>query len=321
MVVASAKPVKGPVVELPTVDLSCDRTEVGKVIVKACEEYGFFKVINHGVSQDIVDELEEESLNFFSKPVQDKQRAGPANPFGYGFKNIGFNGDIGEVEYLLLNTNITSIFKLSKSISTDPSKFSYAVTVYIEAVKKLACEILELVAEGLRVPDTSVFSRLIRDVNSDSIFRLNHYPPSTSAPLNKIGFGEHSDPQILTILRANDVGGLQIYNDDVGWVPVRPDPNAFFVNVGDVLQAITNGRFVSVRHRALTNSAKSRVSMAYFGAPSLQARISVLPEMLTPHNPCRYRPFTWAEYKKACYSLRLGAGRLDHFRMGREDAE
>jgi gibberellin 2-oxidase len=117
---------------------------------------------------------------------------------------------------------------------------------YIEAVRELACELLDLMAEGLWVPDRSVFSRLIRDDDSDSIIRLNHYPAmpilckdkDSSSPCNhnKVGFGEHSDPQILTILRSNDVGGLQISLNDGAWVPVTPDPTAFCVNVGDLLQ-------------------------------------------------------------------------------------
>jgi gibberellin 2-oxidase len=122
---------------------------------------------------------------------------------------------------------------------------SSAVSAYIEAVRELACELLDLMAEGLRVPDRSVFSRLIRDVDSDSLIRLNHYPPmpllcqdedSSPCNQNKVGFGEHSDPQILTILRSNDVGGLQISLNDGAWVPVTPDPATFWVNVGDLLQ-------------------------------------------------------------------------------------
>lgn len=80
------------------------------------------------------------------------------------------------------------------------------------------------------------------------------------------------------------------------------------------MKVMTNGRFVSVRHRAMTNSYKSRMSMAYFGGPPLNACIVAPPEMITPERPSLYRPFTWAEYKQAAYSLRLGDNRLHHFR-------
>ncbi|XP_007035887.2 PREDICTED: gibberellin 2-beta-dioxygenase 2 [Theobroma cacao] len=333
MVLASPNPIRAEKVqpiELPVIDLSAERSEVSKLIVEACEEYGFFKVINHGVSDDIIGQMEEEGLNFFTKPLSEKQKAGPATPFGYGCKNIGFNGDIGEVEYLLLDTNPLSVSQRSNSISNDPNKFSSAVIGYIQAVRGLACEILDLMAEGLWVQDSSVFSRMIKDVESDSLFRLNHYPPILckdretspssfqSHSSSKVGFGEHSDPQILTILRSNDVSGLQISLGDGVWVPVPPDPTAFCVNVGDVLQAMSNGRFLSVRHRALTNPYKSRTSMAYFGAPPLHACVTAPAELVTTNRPLLYRPFTWGEYKKASYSLRLGDSRLDLFRTAQQ---
>ncbi|KAH8500989.1 hypothetical protein H0E87_015996 [Populus deltoides] len=118
-------------IELPTVDLSGDRSMVSNLIVKACEEYGFFKVKNHGVPHDIIAKMEKESFNFFAKPFDEKQKVEPAKPFGYGCKNIGFNGDIGEVEYLLLNINPLSIAERSKTISNDPAKFRQVLTPFI----------------------------------------------------------------------------------------------------------------------------------------------------------------------------------------------
>lgn len=153
------------------------------------------------------------------------------------------------------------------SISNLSCKFcSCVANDYVNAVKNLACDILELVAEGLRTQDKSIFSNLISDSQNDSCFRINHYPPLTapnhqqefnhnwdpspveqerlhiSPPLptvgskSRIGFGEHTDPQILTILRSNDVNGLQICSHDGFWIPVPPDPNEFFVFVGDSFQ-------------------------------------------------------------------------------------
>ncbi|XP_027120974.1 gibberellin 2-beta-dioxygenase 2-like [Coffea eugenioides] len=331
MVVAAPTPdgnEKTRATELPVIDLSDRRSEVSKLMVKACEDFGFFKLINHGVADDIIAKMEEQSYQFFAKPSSEKELAGPSKPYGYGCRNIGCNGDVGEVEYLILDGNPASIARSSETISADAIEFRCAVRSYVEAVRALACEILEVMAEGLGVPHTSVFSALVRDVDADSLLRLNHYPPvphwdtSPSDPRHqnpRIGFGEHTDPQILTLLRSNDVRGLQISLHDGVWVPVDPHPQAFFVNVGDVLQAMTNGRFLSVKHRATVSWYRSRMSMAYFASPPLRARIGPIPEMVTPHNPPLYRSFTWDEYKKATYSRRLGDGRLNMFRFQPND--
>jgi len=119
---------------------------------------------------------------------------------------------------------------------------STVVKEYVEVVKEVTCEILDLVVEGLGVGDKFGLSRLIRDYDSDSVLRMNHYPPmkvKRKGKKNSIGFGAHSDPQMLTIMRSNDVGGLQIYTRDGLWLPVPPDPTNFFVMVGDVLQVLS----------------------------------------------------------------------------------
>ncbi|KAL5700342.1 gibberellin 2beta-dioxygenase [Ranunculus cassubicifolius] len=307
--------------DAPIIDISCKkRSLVSELVVKASEKYGFFTVINHGIPNDVVDGMEREGFNFFAKPTLEKTRlAGGPSPLGYGMKNIGFNGDMGEVEYLLLPSNPHSI---TQFISKDPTSFnSCIVNDYTQGVRNLACEILELMAEGLHVNNKYALSNLIRDIDSDSLIRLNHYPPykDTSSLDTRIGFGQHSDPQILTILRSNHVGGLQILLEDGLWVPVTPHPMAFCVLVGDTLQVLTNGRFKSVIHRALADPNKARMSVMYFGAPPLHAVIAPIADMVSSPNLSLYRPFTWGEYKKTTYSLRLGECRLDLFNVQIED--
>ncbi|XP_038905831.1 gibberellin 2-beta-dioxygenase 2-like [Benincasa hispida] len=315
---------------IPTIDLSgitSKRQDISKLLVEACENYGFFKLINHGVPQDSITRVEEEAFAFFAMPTAEKLAANPSPPatnttrFGYGIKNIGCNGDMGELEYLLLSAQPTSVSQFALPLSKNPSNFSCALNGYIQEIKNVACELLDLMAEGLGISDTSIFSRLISDDQSDSLFRINHYRPLPDfinlPPSNKIGFGEHSDPQIFTILRSNDVGGLEISLDDGLWVPVSPDPTAYFIIIGDLFPVLTNGRFMSLTHKAVANGGpKPRMSMAYFASPSLNAWISPLQEMVTSNQPCLYRPFTWGEYKAHIYSIPLttASSKLDSFK-------
>ncbi|XP_058068707.1 gibberellin 2-beta-dioxygenase 1-like [Magnolia sinica] len=168
-------------VGIPTIDLS--KLESKTLLVKACEEFGFFKVVNHGIPLEFIDRLEAKVVKFFSLPQPKKEKAGPANPFGYGNKRIGPNGDVGWIEYLLFQTNANSISQRSSLL-------------------------------------------------------LNHYPPCPELKAlsgNLTGFGEHTDPQIISVLGSNNTSGLQISLSDGSWVSVPPDHN-FFVIVGDSLQ-------------------------------------------------------------------------------------
>lgn len=115
-----------------------------------------------------------------------------------------------------------------------------AVKEYISKVRDVVCEVLELIADGLKIEPRNMMSKLLRDEKSDSVFRLNHYPPCPELQAlsgrNLIGFGEHTDPQIMSAVRSNNTTGLQISLRDGTWVNVPPDYSSFFINVGDALQ-------------------------------------------------------------------------------------
>ncbi|XWS18635.1 hypothetical protein CRYUN_Cryun32bG0061700 [Craigia yunnanensis] len=301
---------------IPVIDLRDPKAKT--LIVKACEEYGFFKLVNHGVPMEFMTRLEAEALRFFNLPQSEKDKAGPPDPFGYGSKRIGSNGDVGWIEYLLLNTNpqVTSLRTLTV-FRENPEIFRSAVNDYILAVKRMAFEVLELMADGLKIEPRNVLSRLLRDEKSDSCFRLNHYPPCPELQAlsgrNLIGFGEHTDPQIISVLRSNNTSGLQICLRDGTWVAVPPDQTSFFINVGDALQVMTNGRLRSVWHRVLADSLKSRVSMIYFGGPPLSEKIAPLASLIARGEESLYKEFTWREYKTSAYKSRLADYRLGAF--------
>ncbi|PWA76686.1 gibberellin 2-oxidase1 [Artemisia annua] len=301
--------------QIPVVDLSSH--DAKHQIVNACQEFGFFKVVNHGISMNLINKLESQAMQFFLSPQDIKEKAGPADPFGYGNKKIGNNGDVGWVEYLLLNAKPeTDIEKLVSAFEEHPEVFQHALNDYLTSVTKMGCGILELMAEGLELEAKNVFSKLLMDDKSDSVFRLNYYPPCPDVQEdeinggNLIGFGEHTDPQIISVLRSNDTSGLEIALKDGTWVSVPADSEAFFINVGDSLQVMTNGRFKSIKHRVVANSKKSRMSMIYFGGPPLNEKIAPLPSLIEREEDSLYKEFTWFEYKNTAFTSSLSHNRL-----------
>jgi gibberellin 2-oxidase len=108
---------------------------------------------------------------------------------------------------------------------------------YAAEVRRVACGLLELMAEGLGIEPADAISRLVADAESDNMLRVNHYPPAPAQPGKLLtGFGEHTDPQIISVLRSNGTTGLEIAGHDGAWASVPPDAESFFINVGDALQ-------------------------------------------------------------------------------------
>lgn len=127
---------------------------------------------------------------------------------------------------------------------------SSALHEYILSMRKLVCQVLELMADGLQLKPKDTISKIVQGDECDEIFRLNHYPP---CPLLQgfncglTGFGEHTDPQIISVLRSNSTSGLQIALGDGRWVSVPSDREAFFMNVGDSLQVRDNFFFLYIK--------------------------------------------------------------------------
>ncbi|KAL1567471.1 iron ascorbate-dependent oxidoreductase [Salvia divinorum] len=301
--------------EVPVVDMS-DAINAKKLIVEACRELGFFKVINHGISPGLVAMLESDAVNFFALPQQEKDRSGPPSPFGYGNTRIGPNGDTGWVEYLLLSTRPDLMLHIPYFPGISET-FWVVVGEYVSAVAKMLKGVLEMISEELGIGPRGCLSGLVENEKSDSYFRLNHYRPCPNLQAlsgrNLIGFGEHTDPQIMSVLRSCNAPGLEICLQNGSWVSVPSDQTSFYFSVGDSLQVMTNGRFKSVKHRVVTNCLKSRMSMIYFGGPPLNKKIVPLCSLMEEGEESLYEEFTWSEYKKSAYNSNLGDDRLKLF--------
>ncbi|KAJ0259786.1 Gibberellin 2-beta-dioxygenase 3 [Hirschfeldia incana] len=298
---------------IPVVDLN-DPTAKTQ-IVKACEELGFFKVVNHSVQPDLLTKLHEEATKFFALPQSLKDKAGPADPFGYGNKRIGLKGDVGCIEYILLNANShLSSTKTTAVFRQNPAIFREMVEEYMEEMKGMSSKVLEMVEEELGIEPKEKLSKLVKVKESDSCLRMNYYKEKEATTAKEeIGFGEHTDPQLISMLRSNDTEGLQICLKDGTWVSVPPDHSSFFVIVGDTLQVMTNGKFKSVKHRVLTNAKRSRLSMIYFAGPPLTEKIAPLACLVSKQEDYLYKELTWSQYKSYGYKTKLGDNRLGLF--------
>lgn len=137
-------------------------------------------------------------------------------------------------------------------------------------MRKLTGRLVSLMGQDLGIKNPEQLGSLVSE-QLQSV-RITYYPPCNHA--NKVvGLSSHSDGTGLTVLlQANDVNGLQIKKEGK-WFPVMAKPGAFIVNVGDMIEIMSNGRYKSIEHRVLVNSEKARLSIATFHSPSFDVTL------------------------------------------------
>ncbi|CAH2067985.1 unnamed protein product [Thlaspi arvense] len=133
--------------------------------------------------------------------------------------------------------------------------------------------------------------------------RLNHYPVCPE-PERAMGLAAHTDSTILTILHQSNMGGLQVFKEEYGWVTVEPVSGALVVNIGDLFHILSNGKIPSVVHRARVNQTRSRISIAYlWGGPAGDVEIRPIPKIVGPVGASLYRPITWNQYLRLKFEV------------------
>ncbi|EOY07187.1 2-oxoglutarate and Fe(II)-dependent oxygenase superfamily protein [Theobroma cacao] len=291
-------------VDIPVVDLQnlfgkdlALREETLRCISSTCRDWGFFQAVNHGVSHELMRRIREVWRRFFSLPLEVKQGYAnePSTYEGYGSRLGVEKGAILDwSDYFFLHFMPVSSRNQSKW-PAQPSSCRELVAEYGAEVVKLCGRLLKAMSTNLGLPE-DYLQKAFGGEDIGACLRVNFYPKCPQPDLT-LGLSSHSDPGAMTILLPDhDVAGLQVCKNGK-WITVKPVPNAFIVNVGDQLQVLSNGIYKSVEHRVIVNSAKDRVSLAFFYNPKSDLLIEPAKELVSKDRPALYNPMTFDEYR------------------------
>ncbi|KAG4981961.1 Hyoscyamine 6-dioxygenase [Glycine soja] len=222
---------------IPVIDLSeaqnGDRTNTIQKIINASEEFGFFQVINHGISVNLMDEAGGVFKELFEMPAEEKQKMCSNDP-SKTCKMFTSNVNYATEKVHLWRDNFRHpchpLEQWQHLWPENPTNYRECVGEFSVEVKKLASRILSLISEGLGLK-SGYFEN---DLTGSMVLSINHYPPCPEPSL-ALGITKHSDPNLITILMQDHVFGLQVFKDG-NWIAVEPIPNAFVVNIGHQLR-------------------------------------------------------------------------------------
>ncbi|KAF5747626.1 leucoanthocyanidin dioxygenase-like [Tripterygium wilfordii] len=264
----------------------------------ACRNWGFFQVVNHGVSHELMSRMREVWRGFFNLPLEMKQELAnnPSTYEGYGSRLGVEKGAILDwSDYFFLNYLPLHLRNPNKW-PTLPTSCRDLVAEYGNEVVKLCGRLMKILSLNLGLGEDQL-QNAFGGENIGATMRANFYPKCPQPDLT-LGLSSHSDPGGITLLLPDEnVAGLQVRRADGSWVTVKPVPNAFIVNIGDQIQVLSNAIFKSVEHRVIVNSSKERVSLAFFYNPKSDILIEPIKDLVTEDRPALYQPMTYDQYR------------------------
>jgi isopenicillin N synthase-like dioxygenase len=267
-----------PIIDLSTRNTPAGRAALAAAIGGACEKSGFFTIVGHGVSQDLVDRMYKTTADFFTSPEEVKDRSANQGAGVAGLRRLGgpyeafaahVTGDLSEEERTALG-DYPATWKAA-NIWPD-AEFKSVWDGYVAAMTELSADVMRLFALALGVPE-SFFDRKFDE--HVSLIVANYY---YAAPAPEVLRRErHTDWGSLTVLYVeNDLAGLQVLRGEDDWVDVPAIPGSFVVNIGDLMAFWTGGRWASTVHRVVNPpeaTVSSRISIPFFYLPNHDASV------------------------------------------------
>ncbi|XP_051136333.1 gibberellin 2-beta-dioxygenase 8-like [Andrographis paniculata] len=278
--------------ELPLIDLNqlnhlgeSERQQCKKQIAEASREWGFFQVIHHGISCEVLERMREEQVKLFRKPFQEKMNYSDINfstgSYRWGTPSATCLKQISWSE--AFHVSLSDVLGLGGHTSLSSIMEQYAVLV-----SELSHKLMDILAEEMG-QNSCFFKETC--LPKTCYLRLNRYPACPIYP-QVFGIMPHTDSDFITVLHQDNVGGLQLVRNGK-WFAVKPNPQALIINIGDLFQAWSNGMYKSVEHRVVANPVVERFSAAYFFCPSVETVVESGAD-----EPRVYRSFSFGEYRK-----------------------
>ncbi|KAL4178645.1 hypothetical protein AMTRI_Chr13g116110 [Amborella trichopoda] len=311
----------------PIIDLSSpDRVATSRLIRQACVDSGFFYLINHGIDEDMFEQVFDQSKKFFQLSIQEKLELS-RNKDHRGYTplyvetldtSIKSKGDskesfyIGPVPIEGSSSQETHIDDVNQwpSEATLPH-WRATMEAYYDKVLSAGIRVISLIALALNLSED--FFMRVGALDSPAAFiRLLHYPGElpSSEDLN-FGASAHSDYGMITLLLTDGVNGLQICREKDKqpqiWEDVPHLKGAFVVNIGDMLERWTNCLFRSTLHRVIA-SGQERYSVAFFLDPNFDCLVECLESCCSETIPARFPPIRSGDYLKKRLWLTYSSG-------------
>nr|GMD59735.1 1-aminocyclopropane-1-carboxylate oxidase homolog 1-like [Ipomoea batatas] len=316
------QPMVPSIISLEGMDEVPRRNEIINQIREACETWGFFQAINHGIPTGLIDEMIDGVRRFHEQDTEVKKQfysRDSTKPFIYN-TNFDFYtapaANWRDTMYCTMAPNPPKPEEL-------PQVCRDVLREYSKHVMGLGLSLLELMSEALGLPK----NYLQKMGCGEGLFLVGHYYPACPQPQLTFATSSHSDSGFITLLIQDQIGGLQVLYENQ-WVDVPPLPGAVVVNIGDLLQAspfyihlITNDKFKSSQHRVVAQKIGPRTSLAsffrtHFGEGNATKVYGPLKELLSDKNPAIYKEVTVKEYVTHYYKKGLdGTSGLLHFRL------
>ncbi|KAL6897366.1 hypothetical protein ACP4OV_007062 [Aristida adscensionis] len=302
--------------EVPVIDLGrlCNPDSVEEEADRlkfACEEWGFFQLINHGMPEEIITNIRSDIQNFFQLPLEVKNTYAklPEEIQGYGQSFVVSESQTLDWSDMFVVLSQPPQARDMRYWPTQPHTFRKSIEDYSSELMKIAQSVVTFIAKTLNIDP-----ELMGDKCVSQFLRMNYYPPCMSMPEKVLGFSPHSDGTFLTLLlEVNSVEGLQLRRKN-SWIPVKPNPKALLVNVGDFLEIMSNGKYKSIEHRVTINANQERLTVSAFHVPSLDGIVS--PVVGITEDKALYKTMGVEEYAKLYMSNKLDGKRaLDHAKL------